>query len=105
MIKTNELGQQTIGKTKALELFDSKWWEGKTPKEIATFQMHTAELCMPFSEFHDAVEKALDRPVFTHEFALNHKGLIEELSGEKTKPNLEDIINLIPEAKRIILAI
>lgn len=97
------MNRQSIGKEKALALFESKWWEGLEPKEVAKFQMVTDELCMPFPKFHEAMEKALDRPVFTHEFGLNREGLWLELIGEKDPPTMEEIINLIPEEKRIIV--
>jgi hypothetical protein len=58
---------------------------------------------MPFSIFHEAITKALGRPVFTHEFGLNREGLIKELFRGAPAPTLEEIINLIPEEKRIII--
>ena len=58
---------------------------------------------MPFDVFHLALEKTIGRPVFTHEFALNLDGLKEELFGEKNPPTLEEILNMIPEDKRIII--
>ena len=33
------------------------------------FQLYEERLCMPFPLFHKAVEEALGRPVYTHEFA------------------------------------
>jgi hypothetical protein len=96
--------QQTIGKEKAIALHDSKWWIGKSPKEIAKVQLFTAELCMPFAVFHEALEAALGRPVWTHELGLNFDGLVQELLGERDAPTMEEIISLIPEEKRIIVS-
>ena len=42
--------------------------------------------------FHEAVEKALGRPVYTHEFGTNWEGLRAELAGEKEAPTLEEIL-------------
>lgn len=95
--------RQSIGKQKAIALFDSGWWKGKPAKEIATFQFFTDELCMPFDIFHEALEKAIGRPVWTHELVLGHDGIAKELRGEKEAPTMEEIINLIPEDKRIIV--
>lgn len=53
----------------AVKLADSKWYETKTAEEIVDFQLYEERLCMPFPLFHKAVEEALGRPVFTHEFA------------------------------------
>lgn len=93
---------KSIGKEAAIALANSNWWEGKTHREIALFQMTTEELCCPFGVFHEAVEKALDRPVWTHEFGLNPDGIYFELIGEQDAPTFEDILNLIPEEKRVL---
>lgn len=97
--------RQSIGKKRAIELANSKWWESKSNQEIARFQLFTKELCMPFGIFHEALEKALGRPVWTHELALNFDGIAKELLGEKPAPTMEEIINLIPEEKRIIVTV
>lgn len=86
-------------KEKAIALAESKFWEGMTHKQIAEFQMCEEKLCMPFPVFHEAVEKTLGRPVYTHEFGLNFQGLKDELFNGKPAPTLEEIINLIPEEK------
>jgi len=98
-------GQHSIGKEKAIALAESNWWEGKTPREIAMFQMFTAELCMPFGEFHKAMEAALGRPVYTHEFGLDWDGLAKELRGEREAPTFIEIVELIPSDKRIIIEV
>mgnify|MGYP001602609501 CR=1 FL=1 len=90
-------------KEEAITLAESKFWEGMTAQEIAKFQLLESRLCMPFEVFHKSVEEALNRPVWTYEFGLDREGLIEELFGAKPRPIMEDIINLIPEEKRIIL--
>ena len=55
-------------KEEAIALHDSKFYETMSYKERAMFQMFEPLLCMPFSVFHEAVEKTLGRPVWTHEF-------------------------------------
>lgn len=94
-----------MDKEHAIKLYESKFWEPMTYRERAMFQMFEPLLCMPFGVFHEAIEKALGRPVFTHEFGLNHEGLKKELIGEAPAPSMEDIINLIPEDKRIVLLV
>lgn len=88
----------------AITLFESKFWEQMSLEERAKFQLFERKLCMPFDLFHEAVEKTLGRPVFTHEFGLNWEGLQKELLGESPHPTMEEIINLIPKNKRIIVA-
>lgn len=92
-------------KEEAIKLFKSEFWKDLSYKEIAIFQLFEDRLCMPFGIFHEAIEKTLNRPVFTHEFGLNREGLKKELLGESPSPTFEDIINLIPKNKRIALII
>lgn len=87
----------------AIALAESKFWEQMTLRQRAEFQLFERRLCMPFDVFHEAVEKTLGRPVFTHEFGLNLEGLKAELLGERPAPTLEDIIGMIPADKRVIV--
>lgn len=87
-------------KEQAIKLSESKFWKDMSYEERAKFQFSQEFLCMPFNIFHEAVEKTLKRPVFSHEFAFD--GLKKELYGECDPPTFEEIIDLIPEDKRII---
>ena len=71
-------------------------------KDIVMFQLFQNRLCMDFGDFHEAIEKVLGRPVYTHEFA-HPENLQQELLGDKPAPTLEEIIDLIPKEKRIII--
>ena len=57
---------------------DNKWWRLDNTVEIAKYQIFEGILMVKFSVFHEGIEKLLGRPVFTHEFGLNHDGLKEE---------------------------
>ncbi len=48
---------------------DTGWWKTATADEIVRFQLFEERLCMPFGDFHSAVEASLGHPVWTHEFA------------------------------------
>jgi len=87
----------------AKKLCDSGWWKDKTDRELAEFQLFERRLCMPWERFHQAVSKALGRPVYTHEFGLNVEGLRQELFGHRPPPTLQEIIEMIPADKRIIV--
>jgi hypothetical protein len=95
--------EDTMTKDEAIKLYESKFWETMTYEERAKFQMFEPLLCMPFNIFHEAIEKTLGRPVWTHEFGLNYDGLQKELLGQSPAPSMEDIINMIPEDKRMIV--
>lgn len=95
----------TIDKASAQRLFDAKFWEPMTHRERAEFQLWQPLLCMPFPVFHEAVEQALGRPVYTHEFGRNLDGLRAEFLGERTAPSLKEIIDLIPEEKRLLCVV
>lgn len=77
--------QNSIGREKAIEMAESKWWVGKSCVEIAHFQLHTEELCMDFTDFHAAVEKTIGRPVFTHEFSTNIEEIVSMVDKEFAK--------------------
>ena len=94
-----------LTESQAIKLFDSEFWTDMTYRERAEFQLFQNRLCMPFDVFHEAVEKALERPVWTHEFGLNYDGLAAELCGEKAPPTFAEIVKLIPEEKRILVVV
>jgi lysozyme family protein len=90
----------------AIAIYNSNVWKDLDNEEIVKLQLFQNRLCMDFGRFHEAMEKVLDRPIWTHEFAKgNCDSLIKEYLGEKDKPSFEDIINLIPEEKRIIIGV
>ncbi len=86
-------------KQEAETLFETNWWKEISHRERAEFQLWEDRLCMPFDVFHEAVEKSLDRPVWTHEFA-SWTLLQREFLGEREPPTMQNIINLIPADKR-----
>jgi hypothetical protein len=94
-----------LTREQAIALYESGFWKDMTYIERAKFQIMEERLCMPFDVFHEAISKALGRPVWTHEFGLNREGLIKELFDGAPPPSLEDIINLIPEEKRIVIGV
>lgn len=89
-------------KEQAIALAKSKWWEGKSAHDIVMVQLFEPLLCMPFGDFHKAVEEALGRPVWTHEFAFVDT-LKAEFLGDRPVPTMQEILDLIPADKRIIL--
>jgi hypothetical protein len=95
--------KNSIGKENAIKLYNSNWWEGLSYQDIAKFQLFIQELCCPFKVFYEAVEKSLGRSVYAHEFALNYSGICREFLGEFQQPTFEEILNLLPEDKRIVL--
>lgn len=95
----------SIGKEAAIALSETNWWEQCDHREIARRQLFTTELCCPFDVFHEAVEKSLGRPVWTHEFGLNYDGICREFLGEQQPPTLQEIVDLIPEEKRVLVVI
>ena len=96
---------EQLSKEQALAFYESRIWEKMTFEERTKFQMVQDKLCMPFDIFHEAITKFLKRPVYTHEFGLNREGLMKEVFEGAPAPTLEEILNLIPEDKRIILRV
>lgn len=94
---------EQLTKEQAISFSENKLYENMTYRQIAEFQIEQDRLCIPFDIFHEAIEKTLGRPVFTHEFGLNIEGLKKELFGEKEPPTFEDVISLIPKEKLILI--
>jgi hypothetical protein len=64
-------------------------------------------LCMPFPVFHEAMEYALGRKVFMHEFGFcaDPDGLKRELFGERSIPSEGEVLKLIPDKYQAILTV
>ena len=88
----------------AITFAENGKWQDMTDKEIVEFQLFQKCLCMPFSKFHESMEKVLGRPIWTHEFAFPDL-LKAEYNKTKTTPTMEEIINLIPEEKRVVVTV
>lgn len=86
----------------AVAFYESKEWENWTNESIVRLQLFQDRLCVPFDRFHEAITKVLGRSVWTHEFAFRDN-LIREYLGQIEPPTMEDIMNLIPEEKRLVL--
>jgi len=97
------MATRQLTKEEAIAIFDGEVWKTWSDAKIARFQMEQECLCIPFGRFHEAVEKTLGRPVFTHEFGLNHDGLAQELAGTGTAPTLDEIMSLLPAEKTIVV--
>ena len=76
-----------------------------TKKEMVLDQLKEGVLKVPFSQFHADLQEVLDRPVWTHELALNYQGIIDELEGKVEAPTLSEIVSLIPADKRVGVAL
>lgn len=89
-------------KKQAIAFGENKLYEPLSYRERAELQLFQQKLCMPFDVFHEAIEKALGRPVYTHEFAFIGE-LQKEFLGEKEPPTLDEILSLISKEKLIVL--
>ena len=58
---------------------------------------------LPVEVPYEALARALGRPVYTHEIALNRENLARELRGDAPAPTLDEILALIPASKRIVI--
>lgn len=86
----------------ALAYYNSGQWKNLTAQEITSMGLYQDRLCMPFDVILDAASNALNRPVYTHEF-LNPQRLKDELAGVVGEPTLQEIIDLIPNEKLLIV--
>lgn len=65
-----------ITSDEARQLARLKWYRGKSPEEIVSFQMFQKHICMPFQKYRKALEQVLGRPVQIQEF--NSPSLLQE---------------------------
>lgn len=86
----------------AIAFFNSDEWKAWDHEQIVKLQLFQDRLCIPFDRFHEAVEAVLGRPVWTHEFAFQD-GLIQEYFGTKPTATIQEIIDLIPKTKQIVI--
>ena len=86
----------------AIKFAESGKWKGMSDDALFRFQLYQNKLCVDFSEFHRCAEAVLGRPVWTHEFG-NIDNIRDEYVGKKAKPDMEEIIGLIPPEKLIIV--
>jgi hypothetical protein len=92
-----------LTKDQAVAFATSEAYKTMNHKQIAEFQINQKCLCMPFRIFHEAVEKVLNRPVFTHEFgSLGIDGIRAEIMQGAKPPSFEDIIKLLPKEKTLV---
>lgn len=91
-----------ITKQQALAIYYSGVWKSWSDDEIVRFQLYQKRLAVEFRRFHEAVEAVLGRPVWTHEFA-DWKCLQAKYEGERDAPTMDEIIDMIPVEKRILI--
>ena len=92
-------------KEQAITFYESDIWKNWDDEKIVKFQLFQKRVVIPFDYFHQAINTVLNRLVFTHEFALNYNDLIDEYLNIKPEPTFQEIIEIIPEEKRIIIDI
>lgn len=96
--------EKQLTSEQAIALGKSEFYKNMSAEQIVKFQLFQDKLCMPFNIFHSAVEKTLQRPVYTHEFAYV-ENLRKEFLGEVKPPTFEEIVDLIPKDKQILLIV
>lgn len=92
-----------LTRNQAAALYESTFWESLAYVERARFQLSEDRLCMPFDVFVEAVERSLGRTVTVGEF-LNSTALLAEISGERRPLEIDELLALLPEENRILLA-
>lgn len=94
---------EQLTREQAIEFHDSGAWKKLTLQQRAMFQMEQDKLCMPFDEFHKAVEATLDRPVWTHEFGLRRAHLLAEIRSLVPAPSMPEIMDLLPSDRTLVV--
>lgn len=93
---------QQLTQEQALAFYESGVWRDMSDEGRVKFQLFQDRLAMPFDVFQGAVEKVLGRPVYTHEFGSSGR-LKEEYLGKRPAPTFQEIVELIPPDKRVLV--
>ena len=93
-----------LTKKQAIAFANSDVWQGWTAEQIVQLVLFQKKLCIPFDKFHEAITEVLGRPVYSHEFACRDL-IVEEYLGVRPIPTLQEILDLIPADKRIIIGL
>ncbi len=99
-----DLVRTQLNKEEAVRFYKSGEWKKWSNEDIVKLQLFQNCLCVSFERFYKAIEKVLERPVWTHEFAYIEL-LQEEYYKLKGKPSMKEIVNLIPKEKRVIVVL
>ena len=90
-------------KEQAIAYAEAESWIPLSLRERAEVQLVAERSCMPFGVFHEAIEKTLKRPVYTHEFGFNWEGLKREVFEGAEPPTLMEILGMIPADKPLVI--
>lgn len=94
-----------LTKEQAIAIGELEAWKELTAKERVKLQLFGRLCCMPIQVFIDALSEVLGRPVYTHELALDWRGLEAEFLGQRRPPTTLEILDLIPVEKRILVEV
>ena len=89
-------------RNEALALGESGVIDNLDDLSLFWFQINEPLLCCTFGRFQEATEKALGRPVWTHEFA-DPDSLRSEFLRERSAPTMLEIMEKIPAEKRVLV--
>lgn len=89
-------------KEEAISFYDSCVWKGWSSEKIVRLQLFQDLMCVDFDLYHKSISHVLGRPVFSHEFAF-HDQLVKEYLGVEQPPTFNEILDLIPENKKLLI--
>ena len=104
MSEKGKWAEKQLTTEQAIAMADSGVWKEWTAEQVVRFQLFQEKLCMDFSYFQKCMQDVLGRPVWTHEFAFRDE-LVKEYLGVKETPSFDDILNLIPKEKRLVIGV
>jgi hypothetical protein len=95
---------EQMTREQAIKFYESNIWEEWTHEQIVRLQLFQDRLCVTLDRYQEALFNVFGRGIYSHELAEgNRKNLILEYLGEKDSPTFDEIMNLIPFEKRMIL--
>ena len=72
-------------------------------ERVAEMTLLAGITTVPFSMIHQRIEALVGRPVYTHEIGTDWEGLVAEAGNQAPPATMQEIIELIPEPKRLVV--
>lgn len=73
--------RRSIGRENAVKMFQDEWWVGKRYKDIALVGLSLAELTLPLTILHLAVENTLARAISPKDVRTEPERFLAEILG------------------------
>jgi len=87
----------------AIKIGKSGIYKTWTHEEKVDTQLYNEYICMPVGDFLESLTVVFKRPVYDIELLDGGENLKAELEGRKSPPTIDEIVNMFPGDKIIVV--